>query len=797
MGNIVSYYFGECFMTSEHDNGKRGGNHEEQREIPLPDVTESRYEKSVLVKHEIINSTIIELIPGAFYLFDRNNKFVWWNAFERDVIVGKSEVEMREASPLDTIHPDDRAEAEKIILRVMESGVEDSSEFRVLLHGGPQFRWFQVSGKRIFIDGNPFLIGVAIDINDRKEFEVAALRRSESRFRKLFDNHSSVMLVIDDSGNIVDANLAAEDFYGWSNCELCRMRIDQITTKLPEAVESDLQKFRTRAVNQFMSLHRRADGSVRNVDVVSNTIEIEGNVVFYCIINDVTERKLAESQLRKLSAAIEQSPAVVIITNVEGNIEYVNPKFTQLTGYALEEVLGFNPRILKSGLMPIEIYRELWETILSGRVWRGEMQNKKKNGDLFWQSAAISSIRNEAGVLTNFVAVNEDITEQKEILRELVAAKEKAEESDRLKSAFLANISHEIRTPMNGIMGFSELLKEPHLSGEEQSEYIGLIQQSGMRMLNLITDLMDISRIDARETKLHVTETSVNELLDDLFAFFKVQAEAKGLQLQMVKGLVDSESIVETDSLKLNQVLTNLLQNALKFTKKGKIDFGYTRKNEMLEFYVADSGIGIPVEMKDIIFERFHQIDNSLTRPYEGAGLGLSISRAFVEMLGGTLCVESETGTGSTFLFSLPYRHVTALPSQHSFSLVQEPARSLPCLTILVAEDDEVSSYLLKKTLENENISLLFAVNGLEAVALANNHPEINLVLMDIKMPVMNGFEATKKIKLIRADLPVIAQTAFTSKVDREKAKEAGCDAFVTKPVSKKELLAVFHELGL
>ncbi|MCX6179997.1 MAG: ATP-binding protein [Chlorobiales bacterium] len=516
---------------------------------------------------------------------------------------------------------------------------------------------------------------------------------------------------------------------------------------------------------------------------------------FVAVFDNITERKLAENRLKKLSVAVEQSPADVIITDPLGNIEYVNPIFSVHTGYSAEEVKGQNLRIIKSGLMPPSVYEELWKTILKGYIWCGELQNKKKNGDLYWERAVISGILNKEGVITSFVAVKVDVTEQKKILGQLIVAKEKAEESDRLKSAFLANMSHEIRTPMNGIIGFAELLKEPLLSTEEESGYIDMIQESGQRMLSLINDLIDISRIEAGETLPQISETPVNKILHDIHAFFKPEAEQNGLYLTYAKGLSDNESIIETDCLKLHQILTNLCKNALKFTSKGGIDFGYTRKENMLEFYVTDSGIGIPVDMEEKVFDRFSQVDNSLTRNHEGAGLGLSISKAYVQMMGGTIRVESVEVSGSKFIFTLPYNppaaHIIEMPA-----LVEEESLlSVPSVTLLIAEDDKVSAMLLIKSLKRENMTILTAGNGQQAVELVRSHPEINLVLMDIRMPVMNGFDATKQIKLFRPDLFIIVQTAFTSKEDSLKAREAGCDGFITKPVNKTELLELIHSL--
>ena len=669
--------------------------------------------------------------------------------------------------------------------RVAETGIPD--KFEIFLE--TDNHWYDVS---LYSPQEGYVLSMFDDISERKKSE-ETLKKSEERFRRLFENDSIVILLDPDTGNIIDANHAAAEFYGWSVEQLKQMSIRQITSASSDEVKVNMDKVRTSKQNQFLFRHRRADGSLRDVEVFSNRIELEGKDILYAIIHDVTARILAENQLQKLSVAVEQSPAIVVITDPEGNIEYVNPAFTLVTGYSTEEATGQNPRILKSGLMPPSVYEELWKTILSGNVWYGELQNKKKNGELYWDQAVISAIRNKKNVITNFVAVKVDITEQKKMFAELIAAKQKAEESDRLKSAFLANISHEIRTPMNGILGFAQLLKEPHLTGEEQTDYIDLIQQSGVRMLNLINNLINVSRIEAGEIMLQVSETPVNELLRDLYAFFKPEIDKKGLRLQYTTGLPDSESVIETDSGKLIQILTNLIQNALKFTSSGEIDFGYNRIDGTLEFYVIDSGIGIAPEMKAKIFHRFHQVDNTLTRNQEGSGLGLNISKAYVELLGGTIRVESREGQGSEFYFTLPYRHIFAQNIRIPSPVIQKPVIIAPAITVLIAEDDAVSSLLLKKNLAGENINTIFAVNGVEAIERVRQYHEIDIVLMDIKMPLMNGYEATRLIKELRPDLPVIIQTAFTSKEERENAKKAGCDGYITKPINKIEL----HKLML
>ena len=500
-------------------------------------------------------------------------------------------------------------------------------------------------------------------------------------------------------------------------------------------------------------------------------------------------------QLTKSSAYLDQVPAIIIVTDSFGDIEYVSPLFTEHTGYSNDEVTGKNPRFLQSGLMPKAVYENLWQTILSGRVWRGELQNKKKTGELFWEKAVISGIQND-GVITNFLAIKEDITAEKQLRDELIASKSLAEERDRLKSRFLHNISHEIRTPMNGILGFAHLLKNPHLSKEDMFLYTDIIRMSGERLLNLVDNYTLISSIEADEMKVQITPTSINELLRDLYATFNPEMINKGLLFNYSISLSEDESVIETDGGKLSRILTNLIQNALKFTSNGKIDFGYTRKADFLEFYVSDSGIGIPEDQTEKIFKPFYSIDSILSSGDDGGGLGLAITKGFVEILGGSIRVNSVEGAGSNFVFSIPYCPVNTI-SHLLLTTKTDEFFPRSTLCILLVEDDSTSTLLLEQMLKGENITFLYAKNGFEAVELVEHHPEISLVLMDIKMPIMNGYDATRRIKEQRPQLPVIAQTAFTAKEERERAIQAGCNGFITKPIKKSELLELMKELIL
>ncbi|WP_372649018.1 PAS domain S-box protein [Draconibacterium sp.] len=409
----------------------------------------------------------------------------------------------------------------------------------------------------------------------------------------------------------------------------------------------------------------KKDGTVLPVEIESRFIvddknRYSGRVI---AVRDIRWRKKVQAEISKLMLAVEQSANIIVITDVKGNIEYTNPKFTEVSGYTSEEVRGKHVKWLSSGNQSKDYFIDMWETISSGKVWKGLFHNKKKNGDFYWEQATIAPIKNDDKEIVGFMAIKEDITALRESERqlkiqnrELKKAKEKAEESDRLKSAFLANMSHEIRTPMNGILGFTGLLLEPDFTSEDKAGFIKTIHQSGQRLLNTVTDIVEISKIEAGIVPLHKKEINVNERIEELVRFFKLEAEQKGLQLLVDKLLPAKAEKMITDQSKLDSILTNLIKNALKFTDSGTITIGCRCNGTVINFYVKDTGIGIPINRQNAVFERFVQADIEDTRAFEGLGLGLAISKSYAELLGGKIWMESEEGIGSTFYLSLPIR---------------------------------------------------------------------------------------------------------------------------------------------
>jgi signal transduction histidine kinase/CheY-like chemotaxis protein len=368
--------------------------------------------------------------------------------------------------------------------------------------------------------------------------------------------------------------------------------------------------------------------------------------------------------------------------------------------------------------------------------------------------------------------------------------KEKAELADKLKSAFLANMSHEIRTPMNGILGFAGLLKDENLTAGEKQNYIEIIEKSGNRLLNIINDILDISKIESGLTEIEISNTDVNEQLEYMFTFFVPEIEAKGMHLVLKNKLQGCDSVIKTDKEKLLAILTNLIKNAVKYSDKGTIEYGCIKKDLFLEFYVKDSGIGISAEKQSAVFDRFVQADIDDKMAKQGSGLGLTITKAYVEMLGGKIWLQSAPEKGTTVYFTLPYNkeeHLVSLTVTGTKADDAEP--ELPMLNILIVDDDETSACLITHILSKYSNKTEVVTDGLSAVETCKNDKSIDLILMDFQLPVMDGYEATRKIREFNKEIIIIGQTAFGFADDREKAINAGCNNYISKPMNRKLLI--------
>ncbi len=405
---------------------------------------------------------------------------------------------------------------------------------------------------------------------------------------------------------------------------------------------------------------------------------------------------------------------------------------------------------------------------------------------------AIKELKKTTGEFSYIGNLFEENSNQK---IELIKAKIKAEEGDRLKSSFLANLSHEIRTPMNAINGFTELLLNTDISESEKLEYLNVIEKSGKNLVGIIDDLIEMSKIDSNQLTPNLTVVNLESCINELYETVKITIKNKDIDFKLIKPKTPAQFNIITDDIKLKQVIINLLTNALKFTEKGSVTFGFEidEEKELINFTVKDTGLGIDEDNHKNIFDRFKRVDSDISIKVGGLGLGLAITKAYIDLLGGTISLDSKVGEGSTFYFSIPlnYSKVDHI-SVKSINNVE--VQKSEGETILIAEDDNINFLLFQKMMQKKNYKIIRAINGQEAVDICLNHPNIDLVLMDIKMPIMTGFEAMEQIRPIRPNLPIIAQTAYSSSEDKIKIEAAGFNGYLTKPLNRENLFEMINK---
>ena len=544
----------------------------------------------------------------------------------------------------------------------------------------------------------------------------------------------------------------------------------------------------------------------------------DGRNVRFEIAIDVTNCKQSEKALRESTERFDfladLSRAFIWETDAKGMYTYVNDVAKELIGYTPEEIIHKKHYYDLHPEKGREAFKTATSKLISQKVAFHDLVNslETKDGNIVWFSTNGIPVFDNKGLLLGYKGIDIDITERKkaeELLKdkseeiaaqneeyrhlnkELQKAKEKAEEGDQLKSAFLANMSHEIRTPMNAICGFAEMLMDKDIEKEYVQQYAQIITSNSHQLLGIISDIIDISKIESGQVSLLSSDFCLNSLLFEIENSFLHSANAKNIDITYRNGLSTDKSIIASDEVKIKQILYNLIFNAIKFTIEGSIEFGYRLVDSNLEFYVKDTGIGIPEDKFDLVYERFGQIENSSTSSRSGTGLGIPISKAYAELMGGTLWFTSEVGKGSTFYFTIPYQPLKSVNEKTAPAITY--TYEWPGKTILIAEDDPANYLYLAEILKDTKTEILHAYNGQEAVELCQNYPSINLILMDIKMPVINGYDAIKEIRKLRRNLPIIAQTAYAFASDRQKAIETGCNDYISKPVKKDELLALVN----
>ncbi len=628
-----------------------------------------------------------------------------------------------------------------------------------------------------------------MDITELKKAELKA-RESDERLRMAFETTPDAIAISRlEDGKCIEINEGFEKLSGFNKTEI----IGHTSTELNIWLNvSDRDIFVNHLLEQQKITNydcelRKKNGNIFPALVSAALVKFNGEDHIITITRDITELKTAYEKISLLSTTIEQNPIATLIIDINGKVVFTNKYFTEVTGFTQQDISNdIHMLFKKNDFTGVSMQEILARLQYPKNQWSSELLIVRKDNSTFWALVKLSSISTIENTITHYLLTLEDITEKKKILDELLAAKNKAEESDRLKTAFLHNISHEIRTPMNAIMGFSDFLKESELPEEKRKQYVDIIIRSGNQLLNIINDIINIAIIESGQEKLYPSVFNLVDVIKLVYQQYLPIAQQKNITLKCDEKLFENNLYLQNDKTKLTQILSNLVGNAIKFTDTGYVDMGYHLEENEILFYVHDTGIGIPTEFQKDIFKRFHQVKNK-DKFYGGSGLGLAISKAYIDMMGGRIWVNSTEGKGSSFYFTLPMAHFEN--EEHNVKSSDNQIFISQKKKILIAEDEDSNFALLEEYLANVPVEIIRAKNGEEAIMLFEREQSIDLILMDIKMPKKDGIEATIEIKKRNPNIPIIAQTAYTLEEDKEKIALAGCNDYLSKPLTQEKFI--------
>jgi PAS domain S-box-containing protein len=516
-----------------------------------------------------------------------------------------------------------------------------------------------------------------------------------------------------------------------------------------------------------------------------NLLITVANELAVCLDRKKAERETFE-KAQRFTSLFDSVQDAIFIHDLEGHMLEANREACRRLNYSKEELLGMTPMDIDDSVYSARV-PEILDRIKNEGHYKGETVHLTKGkGRIPTElNANIIDFDGKKAVIT----VARDITERKNYEKDLVSAKEKAEESARLKSSFLANLSHEIRTPLNAILGFADLLNATNTQEGKKQEYVETIKESGNKLLTIINDILDISMIESNQVQLDQQAFGLNNLLEEMGAHLeeKIQSIQKKIELKTEKQFENGNDLAYSDPQKIHLVFSKLTDNAVKFTPEGTIKIGYTVDEGFIRFYVSDTGIGVPEESINMIFQRFRQLESGMTRRFEGLGLGLSIARGLVNRMGGQIEFQSRLNQGSTVTFSIPYKkHEEDVSTGKK---INDSRTDISQKTVVVAEDDPTNYYLIREYLADTSAEIWHAQDGRQVVEMCRQQEEIDLILMDIKMPVMDGITALQEIKKLRSGIPVVALTAYAYENDKNNLMEKGFDSYLSKPVDQDQLL--------
>jgi len=772
----------------------------EARFVSAFDVTKKKIADESLIQSERRFRDLAEMLPQIIFEFDLEGNLIYANQLAFDTFQYPGDTDLKTINIFNLISPSDLEIARNDLAGIIQNREIERKEYTLYKKDGTSFPAIIIASP-IIQNSNPVgFRGVIMDMTEIKNVH-RELIFSQKKYSSLFENAQSIMMIVDpENGKIVDANKAVADFYGYDVETLKKMFLTEIVALPEEEIKDSINKALNLKQNQFIRQHKLSNGEKRYVEVFTSPISINDKILIFSVIHDIQNRVLAEANLKKLNKAIEQSPVSVVITDCKGNIEYVNPKFCEVTGYSCNEAIGKNPRILKSGEQDDAYYKKLWTTITSGKNWYGEFKNQKKNGEFYWESASVSPLFDDDGNITHFVAIKEDITERKMKEAELLQAKELAEKSNQLKSNFLTNMSHELRTPLVGILGYADILAN-ELKNGEYKEMAETILQSGNQLIETLNSILDLSRIEADRNELEVSTIEVKEILNETYALFKPMAYSKNLYLKL--NLPLENLYVNADRQLIPKIFNNLLNNAIKFTFKGGIiiSSNVVLKNHRLfvQTDISDTGIGIPAEYHQLIFEPFRQVSEGLSRSYTGSGLGLTLTKKFVEILNGDISFKSKENQGTTFTVTFPFAH--SLPG----SQVEDKAGTVQTTTelklnykpsLLLVEDDVVNAQIIIAYL-SPHFNINHVEDGHTGIDFCKEK-NYDVILMDIALKGISGTTAMHEIKKLGehySKIPIVAITAFAMLGDKESFLKEGFSHYISKPFTRSQLFKLLTSI--